>query len=202
MFAYFLLNMYRKNAATANALLIVTLVLSALFIVAAFDVFFLVRQSGRLGNFTPLLNMTADELITGFGFMDYQTPENYHMIGARLGFQYMDSMYAMVIMRSGIVGFCLFFVPLIVSLMMFFHNIRSMTKFQMATGALLVQSMFYFIAEKTLYEFSYFGLLTWTLYIVVANERSQAQKSSSLTPKFPLTSRKPRRIPVKILHNS
>ncbi|MBQ7155333.1 MAG: hypothetical protein IJR85_07265 [Synergistaceae bacterium] len=169
---YFLLGMYRKNAVTANALLIVSLTLAASLIMVVVDWYFVLVQSGRLNNFMPMLSMPADELITGYGFIDSQGTTFYG-----LGFSYLDNMYANIFARSGIVGFCLFFTPLILSMVIFFHDMRKMTKLERSIAALFVQIMYYFLFESRVYDFTWFSFVIWSISVTVMNERVQTNKA-------------------------
>ncbi|MBQ7154973.1 MAG: hypothetical protein IJR85_05405 [Synergistaceae bacterium] len=178
LMVYFLLGMYKKNAVTANALLVVSIILVAFFAMIAIDWYFLIIQSGRLQNFMPIMKMSADELITGYGYIDY-LGEGFLKWGSKLGFgKYLDSMYANVIISSGIVGFCLFFIPLTLSIMMFFRNVREMTKLQRAIGASFVQVMYYFMFEQHLYDFMWYSLVIWIISIIIMNEKAQTIKNN------------------------
>ena len=174
LLVYFLLYVYSKNAVTANALLVVVIAIAVFIVIIAIDWYFMLVQSNRLGNFTPILNMSAYELMTGCGFVDY----NHGLEALRnVGASDMDNAYAALIIRSGFTGLLFFLGSMLLSMKIFFRDIKHMTKLQRAIGALCIQCLYFLNFEKTLYEFSWFGLTAWSLYLVVANEKAQAHKT-------------------------
>lgn len=205
--AYTLLGIYKKNTVTANALLIVVLASIAIFIIVSVDWAFVISQSGRLGNFTVLLNISPKALLIGNGFMTMYAGEGRRLLRS-LGGSFVDSLYAVVIMRSGIIGFSLFWGTMFITTFLYFHkNMKRITKLQRAVGSFTLLFIYFSIFEYIFYDYTWFTLTFWVILVTTINGSHKDNKVKYVNAEQVILNKrmvpiKPRRMPVKILHNS
>lgn len=155
---------------------------------------FILKQSGRVGNFTILLGMSTKAWWIGYGISAY-FGEGTDILYS-LGGSYMDSLYASTMFQTGIIGVTLFFGSISVCLLQCFRGIAHMTKMQRAAAALSTLFFYYSLFEKGFYAFSWNTFAVWVICVAVTNERD-AEAVSHITHPSLQTYRytpKPRRI--------
>lgn len=167
---YWSLNIYQRAGFHVKAMMITFTVWIVFMLAVTIDwlaiwnYFWESRGMNYIGLFPLLVNKGV--LATGVGMLSRGA------INEVTNMPYMDSYYLSILLKTGLVGFTLFFATVFCFIVMYFRNIKGMTELQKLAGALIVLILYYGIFEGgVFYGHNALDLINWILLISCMNEK-------------------------------
>ena len=169
---YSALSIYQKGKRYAKPMLVAIMLWLAFMLSVAIDwealwnYFWESRGMNYIGLF-PLLTAKG-AWAAGVGMLSRSAINNITQMPV------MDSFYLSILLKTGLIGFIIFFTSALGVTFVYFSNIRDMTETQKFTGAIIVLMYYYAIFEGGIfYGHNALDLVNWILILLCVNEKSQ-----------------------------
>ena len=173
---YFFLNSYSRTRMYTQAMYVIFVAstVSEICLLIDWEVLWDIFWSSRGINYKKTLPFLTDRNLWAAGVGMLKRGQIDKFIGTGV----MDSFYLTVLLQTGLIGFFIFFVNIFIFVLLYFSDMRHMTRLQQMTGGLIALIIYYGLFEGGMF----FGhgpldLLNWTLIILCMNEKSARKKN-------------------------